>query len=358
MSDQTQYQRAWQILNQDLRRLEHKQGDLGGALEALYRHQFASGFVCDDLSQVERYPVAHPADPDQAFVVQFNPRRAERFNGRGHSSPGPGQVAEHDGCFLCPGNIYWQQDGLQLGYDVELNGRDYIAWINPYPLAPVHSVIASREHLSQGWAVNGGGGKMLCLADLIMDLVTLARRLPGYLTFYNGIDAGTSIPGHLHYHAFRRPARLARFPIERLTEGCGTAAELVTHGYPVHFAFWRGEKMDVESRASQWARTWIEKNDTRKMELTANIMAAADVETGEVRLYFVPRARSNTTGQSTTHKRLIGGLEMLGELVFSSSNDKRQLDAGQIDYFSLAQMLADVCPQRDGHPLIIPSPTR
>jgi hypothetical protein len=49
---------------------------------------------------------------------------------------------------------------------------------------------------------------------------------------------------------------------------------------------------------------------------------------------------------------------MLGELVFSTSNDKRQLDAGQVDYFSLAQMLADVCPQRDDHPLIIPPPTR
>ena len=358
MPDQNQYQRAWQMLNQDLQDLEHKQGDLGGALEALYSHQFTSGFVCDDLSRVERYSVAHPADQDQTFVVQFNPRRAERFDGRGHSSPGPGQVAEHDGCFLCPANIHWQQGGLQLGYDVELNGRDYIAWINPYPLAPVHSVIASREHLSQAWAVDGVGDKKFFIADLIMDLVTLARRLPGYLTFYNGIDAGASIPGHLHYHAFRRPARLARFPIERLAEGSGVAAKLVTHGYPVHFVFWRGEGMEVGFRVGQWASTWVEKNDTRKMELTANIMAAADVETGEVRLYFVPRSRSNNTGQSAIRKRLIGGLEMLGELVFSTSDDKRQLDAGQVDYFSLAQMLNDVCSQRGDHPLIIPSPTR
>jgi len=358
MSDQNQYQRSWQILNHDLRGLEQKQGDLGGALEALYSHQFTSGFVCDDLSRVERYSVAHPADPDQIFLVQFNPRRAERFDGRGHSSPGPGQVAEHDGCFLCPANILWQQGELQLGYDVELNGRDYIAWINPYPLAPVHSVIASRDHLSQAWVVDSVGDKKLYIADLITDLVTLARRLPGYLTFYNGIDAGASIPGHLHYHAFRRPVRHARFPIERLTEGSGAAAELVTHGYPVHFAFWRGEGMDVELRVSQWANTWIEKNDTRKMELTANIMAVADVETGAVSLYFVPRSRSNNTGQNPIGKRLIGGLEMLGELVFSTSDDKRQLDAGRVDYFSLAQMLADVCSQRDDHPLIMPSPTR
>lgn len=341
MLDENQYRQSWEDLNRDLRRIETEHGNLGRALDALYEHQLASGFVRDDLSQIVRYSIAHPDDSNNVFRVQFNPRRAQRFGGRGKKLPPPGQAARYDGCSLCPSNIRWQQGGSEMGYDIELNARDYIAWMNPYPLAPAHAIIAGRDHRPQAWAAQCDTDGALPLADLIADLVALVRRLPGYLGFYNGVDAGASNPWHLHYHALRRPARGARFPIERVTDACEDSTAVFTEGYPVDFAYWRGEAALVASRAGQWAEEWTRQNETRAMEMSANIMAMTDGSAQEVRLYFVPRSRVATANAAIMP--LIGGLEMLGELVFCSAEEKRRLKAGEIDYFTLEQILADVC---------------
>jgi Domain of unknown function (DUF4922) len=341
MLDENQYRRSWRNLNQDLRRIETAHGNLGGALDALYEHQIATGFVRDDLSEIERYSIAHPEDSNNVFRVQFNPRRAQRFGGRGRQLPPPGQAAQHDGCFLCPDNIQWQQGGSEMGYEIELNARHYIAWMNPYPLGPAHAIIAAGDHRPQAWASQGGAERTLPLRDLIADLVAVVRRLPGYLGFYNGVDAGASIPWHLHYHALRRPMQGARFPIERLTDGCEKAAAVFTEGYPVDFAYWRGEAAFVATSAGHWADEWTRQNATRAAEMSANIMAMADEGTDEVRLYFVPRSRVTTA--NAVVMPLVGGLEMLGELVFCSAEERRRLRAGEIDYFTIERILANVC---------------
>ncbi len=338
--DETEYRQSWQVLNQNLQRIEIQHGDLGRALDALYEHQIGTGFVRDDLSKIERYSIAHPDDSNNVFLVQFNPGRAQRFGGRGRKSPPPGQAAEHDGCFLCPGNVLWQQDGAELGYDIELNERRYIAWMNPYPLAPAHAIIASPTHRPQAWASNGDTGDMLSLADLVADLLGRGGRSPGYVGFYNGVDAGASIPGHLHYHAFRRPSPDARFPIERVTEASAAPSEIFTEGYPVNFAYWHGSQAEVLPRAVAWLSAWSTRNEARVSDLTANIIAVSEEGSDEVGLYFVPRSRTATSnGQS---KPLIGGLEMLGELVFCSADEKRRIETGEIDYFALERILANV----------------
>lgn len=341
MLDENKYRQSWEVLNQELQRIEIESRDLGRALDVLYEHQTATGFVRDDLSKIERYCVAHPDDPNNVFLIQFNPSRAERFGGRGRKSPPPGHAIEHGGCFLCPGNVLWQQGGSEIGYDIELNARNYIAWMNPYPLAPAHAIIASAAHGPQAWASNGTAEGSLRLGDLIADLVALVCRAPGYLGFYNGVDAGASIPGHLHYHAFRRPADKQRFPIERLTDGCDEPEAVFTEGYPVHFAYWRGTQDAVVKRASEWAEAWSRQYGASATDLSANIMAVTDERTEEVSLYFVPRSR--IAPASTIALPLVGGLEMLGEMVFCSADEKRLLESGELDYFTLERILANVC---------------
>ena len=340
MLDEIQYRRSWQVLNRNLQRIEIEHGGLGRALDALYQHQLATGFVRDDLSKIERYSIAHPDDSSNVLLVQFNPSRAQRFGGRGRKLPPPGQAAEHDGCFLCPSNVLWQQDGSELGYDIELNARNYIAWMNPYPLARAHAIIASPIHRPQAWASNGDSAGRLPLGDLIADLVALVCRSPGYVGFYNGVGAGASIPGHLHYHAFRRPLEHAQFPIERVTAARADPSAVFTEGYPVNFMYWHGAQAAVLSRASTWVDAWSEQNEAHAPDLTANIIAVTEEGSKEVGLYFVPRSRVATAGARAMP--LVGGLEMLGELVFCSADEKRRIDAGEIDYFTLERILANV----------------
>ena len=57
-------------------------------------------------------------------------------------------------------------------------------------------------------------------------------------------------------------------------------------------------------------------------------------------LYFVPRDRTKSKAEGFSG--LIGGLEVLGEIVLSSPNDKARLSSGQIDYFTLEAALASV----------------
>ncbi len=338
MLDNDQYRHAWRVLNGILRRVEAEHGNLGAALDALYAHQLASGFVRDDLSDIERYVVAHPEQPDNVLLIQFNPKRAQRFNGNGKKTPPAGQTVENGGCFLCPTNIVWQQDGTELGYELELNERNYIAWINPFPLAPAHAIVASPTHRPQTWSSNGDGG--IPIGDMIADLAALVSRAPGYLGFYNGIDAGASIPGHLHFQCFRRPRNHPPFPIERVTAACDDAAREFTEGYPVRFAYWRGREDVVVPQAAAWARTWNARNRAQAAILSANIMAINHADSGEISLYFVPRTRVRTPGEVEAPR--LGGLEMLGELVFSSAAEKQQIDTGEMDYFALERILAKV----------------
>ena len=61
---------------------------------------------------------------------------------------------------------------------------------------------------------------------------------------------------------------------------------------------------------------------------------------GTVALYFVPRDRAKS--QAEGYSGLIGGLEVLGEIVLSSPEEKARLSDGRIDYFTLEAALASV----------------
>lgn len=333
--DAHQYQVQWDSLNRELNELARS--GLGAALEALYRQQLAQGFVRDDLSGLQRYTFHHPQDEELFFTVQYNPARAHRFAGAGNVNPPPGAVRVHDGCFLCLENIQWQQQGVEIGFDIPVDGRSYIAWMNPYPLLPYHAVIASREHVAQAWHTNGKPAAGKHLKVLVKDLVDMARRLPGWIGFYNGQGAGASIPHHFHYQFFRRPAGYGTFPLEQAAARKQTQKK--GYAYPVAFAHWHGEASVVTRTATRWIRTWSDTPHPDVKKLSANMIAIAD-ERGEVDLYFVPRDQERS--RSPQMSGLIGGLEVLGELVFSSAEEKQRLDAGEIDYTAVARILNTV----------------
>ncbi|MBT4933909.1 MAG: DUF4922 domain-containing protein [Rhodospirillaceae bacterium] len=336
----TNYEHTWDKLNSRLREIEISGGGLDAALSELEAHQKESGFIKIGLDAVERHNFKHPEYPSRFFRIQYNPERALRFNGSGISTPPPGTEIRNEGCFLCRDNIRWQQQGTEMGYEIHMGETSYYAWMNPFPLSPTHVVIATTEHTSQEWPVCEKG--KLEVSVLLNDLVELAERMPGYIGFYNGVNAGASIPGHLHFQFFKRPEDEPEFPLERAARQQFESGEKgkFLKNYPLDVAVWTGKPKAVLKQASQWISGWAAKNKSRIHDLTANFIVSRNTPGDDISLFFVPRDRSKTHGDGMSG--LIGGLEVLGELVFSSNEDKALLDAGKIDYFSLEKTLASV----------------
>jgi len=335
-----EYNAAWAELNTRLRGIEDADGGLYGALAGLETHQRQSGFIRDFLENVERWTFYHPDDPNRFFRAQYNPKRALRFSGNGVAAPPSGIMASNEGCFLCRDNIQWQQRGSQMGYEIRLGESAYYAWMNPFPLLPCHVVIATQAHTSQDWGITQGA--RLGRSILLSDLAALAMRLPGYIGYYNGVDAGASIPGHMHLHFCRRPEGHSEFPLERaarqLAAGDGDVGLLTD--YPVAAAVWRGEPAQVIDAASDWLSQWTHRNRARLAGLTCNLIVTKDWSDDGFSLYFVPRDRSKSRVKGLNG--LIGGLEILGEVVLSTLDEKKRLDDGAIDYFALEDYLSRV----------------
>lgn len=334
------YDQSWNSLNKQLRKKEAVEGGLQAALSALQDHQREIGFINDGLQDVERFVFEDPAAAGRFFRVQYNPRRALRFAGAGRAVAPEGVVPVNDGCFLCRENIRWQQAGRQFGYDLELAGKAFIAWMNPFPLLPCHVVVASAEHLSQEWifgpaGMRGGG-------ELVAAFLDFADRLPGAIGYFNGIGSGASIPGHLHFHFCSRPDDGRQFPLEIACRASGEEdgnAQIIEN-YPVNGVFWRGSRDDVFERSFIWIRRWTERNAGRLDHLTANLIASKDAESGDIQLCFVPRARPGPHSDDTANH--IGGLEILGEFVFSTPVEKTMLDEGKVNHTVIGEWLARV----------------
>jgi len=335
------YDRSWSELNERLREAETG-GGLTAALAELERHQRDNGFIRDDLSDLQRHTYHHPTDPVLTFRIQYNPKRALRFSGAGLSTPPDNTESLNNGCFLCRQNIRWQQHQLQVGFEVKLTGDAYNALMNPFPLFPNHVVFAATEHIPQAWPMTkkANGGRKLPV--LLRDLCELASRLPGHVAFYNGVDAGASIPGHLHFQVMRRLYTEPLFPLEQqvfeLPHEDGGPEMAVD--YPVEVALWRGSVARVADDASRWVASWAERNRSRIDMLSCNFIAAGHVADGDISLYFVPRLRARARWNG--NHGLVGGLELLGELVLSTDEERGLLDSGLIDYGFVENALRSV----------------
>ena len=335
------YARAWMDLNERLSEVVSASGGLDAALTDLESHQRQTGFIKDDLSKVERYAFEHPENPSLTFRVQYNPKRALRFLGSGVRTAPPQTENLNDGCFLCRENIRWQQQNAQVGFEISLTEDVYHAWMNPFPLLPNHVVIAEEDHISQEWDMGGDPDK-ISLSRLLQDLCEMAVRLPNHVGFYNGVDAGASIPSHLHFQFVRRPGADPIFPLEQrdvlpATEDGGP--QFITD-YPVAVAVWRGNLTDVVSNAIAWVRRCVAGSALHHDVMSSNFIVTSHHLGSDVSLYFIPRDRRKSRWFGTNS--LVGGLELLGEFVFSSEAEKALLDQGEVDFFYLEQALASI----------------
>ena len=329
------FDNTWNHLNQELAIIEEKEG-LPAVFSALQKQQTNIGFIQDDLHQSELHTFVDPCDKSKFFTVQYNPKRAERFNGAGRTVPPQDTESVHNGCFLCRDNVQWQQCGKELGYDIKTKSGAYSALMNAYPLMPQHAVLVSNEHIPQALPFLNDGAQ---LKTILMDLIELAVRLPGHIGFYNGEGAGASIPGHLHFQFFEKPPGSSDFPLEAAAKAQQGEPPYIIEEYPVHSAYWKNSPDKIVEQAQETIKQWI-KDTTDKTNLSANIFTMLDPDDGDIHLYFVPRNQMMSHSQEMTGA--IGGLEVLGELVFSSSDEKHRLDHNEIDYHTVERILTAI----------------
>ena len=335
--DKRKYPAELALLNQELAAIEQCDGNLLNVIERLSEHQLGSGFIRDDLYAVQYFDFPHPQHSERFLSVQYNPARVQRMHIHLKAPPRRRSDSVNDGCSLCSNNIEWQHRGIEMGYGIDLNGIAFNILMNAYPLMPMHIVVASNAHTPQAWDPGVTGSEQFTVNTLISNLATMAARLPGYVGFYNGDGAGASVPAHFHYQFFKRRNGGDRFPLELAP--VRQVADLVSEveDYPVSAMRWCGDdKQEVIARAAAWINSWLE----ARPNLTANIFAMTD-DSGELlQVYFVPRDKGR--GNSPRMTSMIGSLEILGELVLTTANEKRDLDWGKIDYRFIARILTDV----------------
>jgi hypothetical protein len=344
------------ILQGELDQLAAEHG-LAAALRALYDQQVDIGFIQDDLSQVSYFRYRAPGNHSQHFfIVQFNPRRAERFKGAGRTVLPRGAAVQgvaDTACYLCTDNIRWQHRGVQGYYQYRVNDRVYDALCNPFPFTRTHLTMAAGEHLPQTFHVTGSAGQTQArIRRIVEDLYGITEQLPSFAGFYNGAGAGASIEKHLHFHFFEIPDGHGSFPIQ-------TAARLARQSlfgqahdnqpaqvvqipdYPLTAYQVRGAKADAVEAVVELAVDW----DRRAGEAaSANIIALW--EEGAVSLYFVPRNRFYT--RSPGLAGMVAGLETLGEFIFSTPDEQRAINEQRVNYDYLWRILEAVKPAEDG----------
>ena len=319
-------------------------GTLADRVIALHDQQLDIGFIRDKLESVHRTNLVNP-NGEESFIAQYNPKRALRFAGYGRKDPPNGVVPINGGCFLCAENIYWQQFGLEMGYRFAVNGRDYIAWCNPFPFMQRHVTIASATHEPQTWIGEDDLNRERA-HRLIDDQLAIAEQMPNFVIFYNGDGAGASIKGHRHYHGFLRSFGQEPFPLEKSAIAQLNSGEppFEVHSYPITSIYCQDDKSVICDQAVNFIDDWTETCGSSK-HLSANVIASTELKprTTEVdyhKLFFTPRNTyySTASGRSET----IAGLEVLGEIAFSQEEEYRRLIAGQIDYQYVRQMLRSV----------------
>lgn len=113
----------------------------------------------------------------ESVVVQVNPARRRSTQAKTDAK----SVAAR-ACFLCPENMPAEERGIAF--------EDLVVMPNPFPVLPLHTTIAGREHLPQ--RIGGRVEMMLRLAEAIG---------PDLTVFYNGPRCGASAPDHFHFQA-------------------------------------------------------------------------------------------------------------------------------------------------------------
>jgi hypothetical protein len=166
-------------------------------------------------------------------------------------------------CFLCPGNLPPEQEGVQFD-------KDFTVYCNPFPIVDHHLTIVHRDHGSQH------------IADQFRNMLDLAAALPGYFVIYNGPECGASAPDHMHFQAGSREL----LPIEKDTAGL-TGVSVPNYIRKV-FLF-RGRDRSVLIDRAYHAIDLLAETTGKRAEPLINI--AVLCERGEWVTYLFPRGK-------------------------------------------------------------------
>ena len=180
---------------------------------------------------------------------------------------------------------------------------------------------------------------------MLEDLCELACRLPKHVGFYNGVGAGASIASHFHFQFFRRLPDIPNFPIEErsfTSSKDGRYPEFILD-YPIDVLRWRGSISEVVSKARAWIIQSIKESKIGKHRLTSNFIAIPSKLGESVTLYFIPRDKEKQFWNGG--KGIVGGLEILGELVMASDEERTLVEKGDIDFFFINKALSHVSAQ-------------
>ena len=214
--------------------------------------------------------------------------------------------------------------------------------MNPFPLLPNHVVFASKDHIPQEFSLLSQKRGAKELEEVLEDLCQLAHRLPNHIGFYNGVGAGASIPGHFHFQFFHRAPESPSFPIEErdfTTAKNGDDPEFIL-GYPINILRWRGDLGKVVSNATCWISNWIKSEIEPNERLSTNFIAKAGRSRDAITLYFVPRNKNKQYWNG--NRGIVGGLEVLGELVMASEDELALVESGMLDYHFIEKALSTV----------------
>jgi hypothetical protein len=117
----------------------------------------------------------------------------------------------------------------------------------------------------------------------------------------------------------------------------------IVRDYPITAIYFLGQGEVLMERSTEWIRRLIMGARRYLSALSANLIAYADADAPDrLHLFIVPRNKFFAHAPGMTG--MIGGLEILGEIVFSTELEKQLLDTGQVDYFFVERILSAVEP--------------
>ena len=329
------------------------QMDLPTAIKYLFAQQMDVGQIADDLSLVRYFQGSGPNDA--YFIGQYNPTRALRMHGAGRKKAPPGvetKKTPSSGCYLCTDNVRWQQRGVQLYYQIKLNNHPYNVLCNPFPFMPTHVTVAADEHEPQSWHKNVNWKDSNKVVRLAADLYELAIQLPGFVCFYNGVGAGASIEEHFHYQAFQPSFSHGVFPLQKVAANIAAqrktkmgitapinVIEVDDEDYPTIAFRLSGVREEVIKAVAEWMSRW---SDLIGEDASANI--ATIWEDNALAVYLVPRNKSFSRSIGMTG--IVGGLEVLGEFIFCTEDENKQINSGEISYQRMYDILRGIRPPK------------
>lgn len=330
--------------------LERDGRNIGERLSLLHAQQSNIGFVQDDLSGVQRFYIKEEGR-DQELLGQYNPKRAERASGAGRKNPPFGVESINGGCYLCRHNVIWQQRGLEMWYDFNIDDHKYVGMCNPFPLMPTHLTIASAEHEPQGWILGAPEANHAKIERIVNDLLRIASQMPGFIIFFNGRNAGASIEKHLHYQAIKRLPGQAPFPLEQaamrmVKKDC--YLPFLIDDYPISTVYFNGRRSEIKEQMVKCMYAWTEfcgHGDNLSANIIGCLDAPANGENGSNTYHAYLTPRDTNFSASPGREGVVGGLEVLGEIAYSQREEYERIRDGLIDYRSAARVLNSVEPR-------------